>query len=37
MNCWHEARFGMFIAIECDAEPTQDNIFVRNQKPRDGV
>jgi alpha-L-fucosidase len=25
------------IAIECDSEPTQDNIFVRNEKPRDGV
>ncbi len=25
------------IAIECDAEPTQDNIFVRKEKPRDGV
>ena len=25
------------LAIECDAEPTQDNIFVRNEKPRDGV
>ena len=25
------------LAIECDGEPTQDNIFVRNEKPRDGV
>jgi alpha-L-fucosidase len=25
------------IAIECDGEPRQDNIFVREQKPRDGV
>jgi alpha-L-fucosidase len=25
------------IAIECDGEPTQDNLFVREQKPRDGV
>jgi len=25
------------IALECDTEPTQDNIFVRNEKPRDGV
>src|SRR6185312_6076753 len=25
------------IAIECEAEPTQDNIFVRKEKPRDGV
>ena len=25
------------IAIECESEPTQDNIFVRNEKPRDGV
>ena len=22
------------LAIECDAEPTQDNIFVRREKPR---
>jgi alpha-L-fucosidase len=25
------------IAIECDAEPTQDTDFVRKNKPRDGV
>jgi len=25
------------ITIECDAEPTQDNIFVRKEKPREGV
>jgi alpha-L-fucosidase len=25
------------IAIECDAEPTQDTIYVRKEKPRDGV
>jgi alpha-L-fucosidase len=25
------------IAIECEGEPTQDNIFVRKNKPRDGV
>ncbi|HEU5403172.1 MAG TPA: alpha-L-fucosidase [Terriglobales bacterium] len=25
------------IAIECESEPTQDNIFVRKEKPRDGV
>jgi len=25
------------IAIECEAEPTQDTNFVRNEKPRDGV
>ncbi len=25
------------IAIECDSEPKQDTMFVRNQKPRDGV
>ena len=25
------------IALECDAEPTQDNIFVRKEKPRDRV
>src|SRR5438309_9950112 len=25
------------IALECEAEPTQDNIFVREEKPRDGV
>ena len=25
------------IAIECESEPTQDNIFVRQEKPRDGV
>jgi alpha-L-fucosidase len=25
------------IALECDAEPTQDNIFVRKEKPREGV
>src|SRR5437879_1905281 len=25
------------LALECDAEPTQDNIFVREEKPRDGV
>ncbi len=25
------------IAIECEQEPTQDNIFVRENKPRDGV
>ena len=25
------------IAIECDAEPTQDNIFVRKEKPRESV
>src|SRR6266480_2684706 len=25
------------IVIECDAEPTQDNILVRKEKPRDGV
>jgi hypothetical protein len=25
------------IALECDGEPTQDNIFVRKEKPRDGV
>ena len=25
------------IAIECDGEPKQDTIFVRNNKPREGV
>jgi len=25
------------IALECDAEPAQDNIFVRKEKPREGV
>lgn len=25
------------IAIECEAEPRQDNNFVRNERPRDGV
>lgn len=25
------------IAIECDAEPRQDMLFVRKHKPRDGV
>jgi alpha-L-fucosidase len=25
------------IALECESEPTQDNIFVRKEKPRDGV
>ena len=25
------------IAIDCESEPTQDNIFVRKNKPRDGV
>ncbi len=25
------------IAIECESEPTQDSIFVRKEKPRDGV
>ena len=25
------------LAIECDSEPTEDNIFVRKEKPRDGV
>src|SRR6267378_519486 len=25
------------IALECDAEPTQDNIFVRKEKPCEGV
>ena len=25
------------IAIECDSEPTQDNLFVRRERPRDGV
>jgi len=25
------------IALECDSEPTQDNIFVRKEKPREGV
>jgi alpha-L-fucosidase len=25
------------IALECDAEPTQDTLFVRENKPRDGV
>lgn len=25
------------LAIECEAEPTQDSIFVRKEKPRDGV
>src|SRR5579872_1854106 len=25
------------IAVECDSEPKQDNIFVRKEKPRDGV
>jgi len=25
------------LAIECDSEPTQDNIFVRKEKPRDGI
>lgn len=25
------------LAIECDSEPTQDDIFVRKEKPRDGV
>jgi len=25
------------IAIECDSEPMQDNLYVRNEKPRDSV
>ena len=25
------------IAIECESEPTQDTLFVRKEKPRDGV
>ena len=25
------------LAIECESEPTEDNIFVRKEKPRDGV
>jgi alpha-L-fucosidase len=25
------------IALECDSEPTQDNIFVRKEKQRDEV
>jgi alpha-L-fucosidase len=25
------------IAMECDSEPTQDSIFVRKEKPRQGV
>src|SRR5262249_8630264 len=25
------------IALECESEPTQDSIFVRNEKPREGV
>ena len=25
------------IALECESEPTQDNIFVRNEKPRENV
>jgi alpha-L-fucosidase len=25
------------IAIECESEPKQDSIFVRNEKPRDSV
>jgi len=25
------------IALECDAEPTQDTLFVRENKPREGV
>jgi alpha-L-fucosidase len=25
------------IVLECDAEPSQDNIFVRKEKPREGV
>ena len=25
------------IVIECDSEPKQDTIFVRNNKPREGV
>jgi hypothetical protein len=25
------------VALECDGEPTQDNIFVRKEKPRDRV
>ncbi len=25
------------LAIECESEPTQDSIFVRNEKPREGV
>jgi alpha-L-fucosidase len=25
------------LAIECDSEPTQDNLFVRREKPRAGV
>jgi alpha-L-fucosidase len=25
------------LAIECDKEPQEDNILVRNEKPRDGV
>jgi alpha-L-fucosidase len=25
------------LAIECEAEPTQDSIFVRKEKPREGV
>jgi alpha-L-fucosidase len=25
------------IALECDAEPTQDSIFVRKEKPREQV
>jgi alpha-L-fucosidase len=25
------------IAIECDDVPTQDNLFVRKERPRDGI
>jgi len=25
------------IALECEGEPTLDNIFVRNEKPREKV
>jgi alpha-L-fucosidase len=25
------------IAVDCDGEPTLDNIFVRKEKPREGI
>jgi alpha-L-fucosidase len=25
------------IAVDCDGEPTQDNIFIRKEKPREGI
>ncbi len=33
----HATHLVTTIVLECDGEPTQDNIFVRKEDPRDGV